>query len=95
MKETLKLTQGQSMLDFFYNSLGNILWFIPFGLLFPKIIQKKSMLLTIFFGGCLSVCIEGLQFILETGVSDIDDVFFNVCGTIIGFIIYRIIYRFL
>lgn len=53
------------------------------------------MLLTIFFGGCLSVCIEGLQFILETGVSDIDDVFFNVCGTIIGFIIYRIIYRFL
>ncbi|TVU88478.1 VanZ family protein, partial [Lactobacillus gasseri] len=95
MKETLKLTQGQSMLDFFYNSLGNILWFIPFGLLFPTIIQKKSMLLTIFFGGCLSVCIEGLQFILETGVSDIDDVFFNVCGTIIGFIIYRIIYRFL
>lgn len=53
------------------------------------------MLLTIFSGGCLSVCIEGLQFVLETGVSDIDDVFFNVCGTIIGFIIYRIIYRFL
>ena len=38
---------------------------------------------------------ESLQFVLETGVSDIDDVFFNVCGTIIGFILYRIIYRFL
>ena len=95
MKETLKLTHGQSLLDFFYNSLGNVLWFIPFGLLFPTVIQKKSMVGTILAGGCLSVIIESLQFVLETGVSDIDDVFFNVCGTIIGFILYRIIYRFL
>ena len=95
MKETLKLTHGQSLLDFFYNSLGNVLWFIPFGFLFPTVIQKKSMVGTILAGGCLSVSIESLQFVLETGVSDIDDVFFNVCGTIIGFILYRIIYRFL
>ena len=95
MKETLKLTHGQSLLDFFYNSLGNVLWFIPFGFLFPTVIQKKSMVETILAGGCLSVIIESLQFVLETGVSDIDDVFFNVCGTIIGFILYRIIYRFL
>ena len=95
MKETLKLTHGQSLLDFFYNSLGNVLWFIPFGFLFSTVIQKKSMVGTILAGGCLSVIIESLQFVLETGVSDIDDVFFNVCGTIIGFILYRIIYRFL
>ena len=95
MKETLKLTHGQSLLDFFYNSLGNVLWFIPFGFLFPTVIQKKIMVGTILAGGCLSVIIESLQFVLETGVSDIDDVFFNVCGTIIGFILYRIIYRFL
>ena len=95
IKETLKLTHGQSLLDFFYNSLGNVLWFIPFGFLFPTVIQKKSMVGTILAGGCLSVIIESLQFVLETGVSDIDDVFFNVCGTIIGFILYRIIYRFL
>ena len=95
MKETLKLTHGQSLLDFFYNSLGNVLWFIPFGFLFPTVIQKKSMVGTILAGGCLSVIIESLQFVLETGVSDIDDVFFNVCGTIIGFILYRLIYRFL
>ena len=95
MKETLKLTHGQSLLDFFHNSLGNVLSFIPYGCLFPTVIQKKSMVGTILAGGCLSVIIESLQFVLETGVSDIDDVFFNVCGTIIGFILYRIIYRFL
>ena len=95
MKETLKLTHGQSLLDFFYNSLGNVLWFIPFGFLFPTVIQKKSMVETILAGGWLSVIIESLHFVLETGVCDIDDVFFNVCGTIIGFILYRIIYRFL
>lgn len=61
MKETLKLTHGQSLLDFFYNSLGNVLWFIPFGFLFPTVIQKKSMVGTILAGGCLSVIIESLQ----------------------------------
>ena len=65
MKETLKLTHGQSLLDFFYNSLGNVLWFIPFGFLFPTVIQKKSMVGTILAGGCLSVIIESLQFVLR------------------------------
>ncbi len=49
MKETLKLTHGQSLLDFFYNSLGNVLWFILFGFLFPTVIQKKSMVGPILF----------------------------------------------
>ena len=57
MKETLKLTHGQSLLDFFYNSLGNVLWFIPFGFLFPTVIQKKSIVGTNLSGGCLSVII--------------------------------------
>lgn len=92
MKETFKLTRAASLLDFFYNSLGNILWFIPFGLLFPIIIMKKrSFWITALSGMALSVMIESLQFVLATGVSDIDDVFFNVCGTLIGYLIFKII----
>jgi glycopeptide antibiotics resistance protein len=37
-----------------------------------------------------SISIETLQFLLETGVSDIDDVFFNTCGAILGYLIYRL-----
>ncbi|QNQ83377.1 VanZ family protein [Lactobacillus sp. PV037] len=90
MKETIKLIHGASIVDFFYNSFGNVLWFMPFGFLFPIIIQKRHCFWwTLLVGAAISVSIEGWQFVLMTGVSDIDDVFFNVCGTIIGYGIYK------
>lgn len=90
MRETIKLVHGASIIDFFYNSLGNILWFMPLGFLFPIIIQKRDCFwLTLLVGIFVSVSIEGWQFILMTGVSDIDDVFFNVCGAVIGYGIYK------
>lgn len=91
MKETWKLVYAPSRLDFFYNSFGNILCLVPFGILFPIVFSKKqSFLKTVLLGMLLSIGIETLQFLLETGVSDIDDVFFNTCGTILGYLIYRL-----
>ena len=91
MKETWKLVYAPSRLDFFYNSFGNILCLVPFGILFPIVFSKKqSFLKTVLLGILLSIGIETLQFLLETGVSDIDDVFFNTCGAILGYLIYRL-----
>ncbi|MDN6043077.1 MAG: VanZ family protein, partial [Lactobacillus sp.] len=39
-------------------------------------------------GVSISLLIETLQFYLATGVSDIDDVFFNSCGTILGYLLF-------
>lgn len=90
MKETWKLIYAPSRLDFFYNSFGNVLWFVPFGILFPIVFLKKASFLKTFLAGMLlSIGIETLQFLLATGVSDIDDVFFNTCGAIIGYGIYK------
>ncbi|MBP2057855.1 glycopeptide antibiotics resistance protein [Lactobacillus colini] len=92
MKETFKLVHGASKLDFFYNSFGNIAWFVPYGLLMPIILRKRYCFWKVtFLGMFTSIGIEALQFILMTGVSDIDDVSFNVCGTIVGYILYRVI----
>jgi len=89
MKETWKLVYAPSRLDFFYNSLGNIMCFVPFGILFPIVFSKKqSFFKTILMGMLFSIIIETLQFLLSTGVSDIDDVFFNTCGAILGYLIY-------
>lgn len=86
LKQTLKLLRGSSLVDFFYNSVGNIIWFIPFGMLFPNIIRRKQAFkMTLFSGIILSMFIETMQFGLNTGVSDIDDVFFNVMGIVIGY----------
>jgi len=32
-----------------------------------------------------------MQFLLETGVTDIDDVFFNSCGTAVGYFGYSLV----
>ena len=63
--------------------------FVPFGILFPIVFSKKqSFFKTILMGMLFSIVIETLQFLLSTGVSDIDDVFFNTCGAILGYLIY-------
>ncbi|WEV43012.1 VanZ family protein [Lactobacillus sp. ESL0684] len=95
LKETWKLFYASSQLDFFYNSLGNILCFIPFGFLAPFVFSKKQSFWRVILAGIiLSVFIEGMQFLLQTGVSDIDDVFFNSCGAIIGYLFYWLVNRF-
>ncbi len=89
MKETFKLVDAPSKLDFFYNSFGNIVWFVPFGFLFPFFCDKtRHFWSTLFLGFLLSLAIETLQFFLRTGVSDIDDVFFNTLGTGLGYMLY-------
>lgn len=92
--ETLKLTKGASLLDFFYNFMGNILWFVPFGLMLPTILRrKKCFWQTALIGLVLSLSIESLQFIYYTGVSDIDDIFFNLIGTIVGYGLFALTRR--
>lgn len=90
MKETWKLIYGQSRIDFLYNSFGNVLCFVPIGILTPIVFSKKmNFIRTPVFGIGLSLIIESLQFVLDTGVTDIDDVFFNTCGLILGYVIYK------
>ncbi|WEV39229.1 VanZ family protein [Lactobacillus sp. ESL0680] len=89
LKETWKLVYAQSRLDFFYNSFGNVLCFVPFGFLAPFVFSKKQTFARVLLAGMIfSIFIEGMQFLLETGVSDIDDVFFNSCGAAIGYLLY-------
>lgn len=89
LKETWKLVYAQSRLDFFYNSFGNVLCFVPFGFLAPFVFSKKQTFVRVLLAGMIfSIFIEGMQFLLETGVSDIDDAFFNSCGAAIGYLLY-------
>lgn len=86
LKETWKLLYGQSELDFVYNSFGNILCFLPFGFLLPFLGTKPMRFgYVLLLGVATSFIIESLQFLLATGVSDIDDLFFNSCGVVLGY----------
>ena len=65
-------------------SIFNILVFIPIGALLCNIFSKNKFVCHVLLGLMLSVSIEIIQYLLEKGVSDIDDVIFNVIGLLIG-----------
>lgn len=75
---------------FTYLFIGNIIWFVPFGCLFPFIRKKSSFGQTILCGFLLSLLIETAQYILGTGISELDDLILNVFGACIGYVIFRL-----
>lgn len=76
---------------FIINFLGNIIMFIPIGLLIP-ILFKVSDLFVILSGFCFSLFIEISQLFLIRG-TDIDDLIFNTLGSILGLLIYKILLK--
>lgn len=74
----------------FSNIIGNILIYIPFGYLLSSIIKKKFIFLCFIF----ILLIETFQFLTMLGFFDIDDIFLNLIGCIIGYFISKIILHF-
>lgn len=70
------------------NLVGNIIIFVPMGLLIPLIINKPSFLKTIGISFVTILGIEIIQFITCLGIADIDDVILNIAGCVIGYTLY-------
>ena len=76
-----------SPLEYIKNTILNIILFIPMGFLVPAIWTNYRSIKTIFFMGlALSVSIEILQ-IFTFRLTDIDDLFTNTLGAVIGYYI--------
>lgn len=71
---------------FLYLFVGNLIWFVPLGLLLPVLTRARKS--TILWGLGLSLYIEVSQFIFGTGVSEVEDLILNTAGTGIGYCIY-------
>jgi len=67
-----------------YNLLGNIAVFIPLGFLIPFIIGRK-LKKTILISFCIIVFAELMQLASRLGVFDIDDIFLNLIGCLVGY----------
>lgn len=75
---------------FIYPFFGNIFWFIPMGIILGK---RLNFIATVLLAGLISFSIETLQWLFNNGVSDIDDIIFNIAGAAIGYIIYYVLYK--
>ena len=76
-------------LNSFENLAGNILAFVPFGILFPMIRRKKIGLLDVFANALVLVLgIEVFQLFSAFGAFDVDDIILNCFGAVLGYIVY-------
>lgn len=86
-KEILRYEIGSG--SFVKNILGNIILFIPFGLFVSYILKTRKKLPIIFVTLIISTVIEFTQ--MQIGRTfDIDDIFLNLVGGFIGYLIYDV-----
>ncbi|WP_232698709.1 VanZ family protein [Brevibacillus daliensis] len=79
----------------FVQFAGNIIAFVPLGILLPLLFKKGfaslfRMMLASFF---VSLILEVSQLVLQIGRFDVDDLILNTTGGVLGYIIYVICYR--
>lgn len=75
------------------NLLGNVVCFMPFGFLVPTISRKKvfkNILSVTMLAMLFSVGIETAQLILKVGAFDVDDIFLNTVGGLLGYILLKV-----
>ncbi|MFP4979226.1 VanZ family protein [Paenibacillus sp. CN-4] len=74
------------------NVCGNVIAFIPWGLLTPIILKRERR--SVLAGGItVSASIELLQLVFGLGSTDIDDLIFNTLGVVIGYLLFRAIQK--
>ncbi len=75
----------------YINLFGNVLMFMPMGLIIPDLNSKYARLFR-FLGlvFVIDVVIELTQLFTLRGVCDIDDIILNMAGAFLGFVIYKL-----
>ena len=77
----------------FYNLAGNIVLFIPFGILLPFLWRPlRSFWRICIIALFIPLFIEGTQYFIGRSV-DIDDVILNTCAIIFGYFVFAILER--
>lgn len=91
-KQTYHTIFVDHYLDYFLiNFVGNIIIFMPIGFFVPLLWTKKHIMLkTVFLGFAISLLIEISQLFLPRR-TDIDDLWLNTLGTLIGYLVFYII----
>ena len=77
-----KLARVGNWRYFSYLFVGNLIWFAPAGVLTR--LRGGKLWQAALAGLGLSLFVETAQFILGSGVSELDDLILNTCGAVLG-----------
>ena len=73
------------------NLLGNVVGFMPFGMILPLICRNARGFFFITFSGfTLSLCVEVTQLMTKLGSFDVDDLAMNTLGAAAGYVIFAV-----
>ena len=78
------LGQGNHLIDM-VNLIGNIVAFMPIGLLAPLVFQSVSWRKAVFLGVFTGLSFEVMEIVFHVGIFDIDDVILNAVGVVAGY----------
>ena len=81
-----KIYKDNGLGYFYYLVLGNIGWFMPFGFMLPLIFKKMNTDKIILAAFLFSLFLEVSQYVLMVGYTELDDVFLNTLGGLLGYI---------
>ena len=84
--QTTFRTMKEGLWPFVYNFVGNVVWFVPLGMFLCGKRPVRAMLI----GAAVSLSLEAMQWLLMTGVTDVDDMIINALGTLAGAVMGRI-----
>ncbi len=80
----LRLARSGNWRYFCYLFIGNLIWFVPVGILTK--LRGGRLQRAVLMGFLLSLSIETAQFILGSGISDLDDLILNTLGALLGYL---------
>lgn len=75
----------------FTNIVGNVICFIPFGAILPVLNRwARNFFVTFFLSFEFSLLVECAQLISKVGSFDVDDIFLNTLGGVLGFLVFTV-----
>lgn len=87
--QTFEMLKTNSIQRVLINVAGNIILFIPLGILVPLMYKNGESLKKISLYGFIgSLAIESSQYLLSIRITDIDDIIFNTIGAVTGYIAF-------
>ncbi len=100
ISRTLAIIPFQSIMKYYnsgnlwatvLNVVGNVVIFIPFGVFLMMYTQRKTTIKAVTTVLWTSVTVEVVQFVLDIGIADFDDITLNVLGGLFGVWTYKIL----
>ncbi len=75
------------------NIAGNVVAFMPFGFFIPMFCNRgKKFFCCTVLSALFSLAVETVQLITKVGAFDVDDIFLNAIGGLLGYILYRVVW---